>query len=170
VPPPVTPATPAPAHHAKSAPKPEPTPQELVEYIRGKLLTLSASDSINDYLDVTFDPKTTALTITQPSGHCDQFMNALDSGSLAWDIFDPGDQHNSREELLRLTVTSQSGKIARTCYDKENHEDKTITTNRARFLFSMRKVEQFPGFQDKITKAVKKLIVDSGGAEGKELF
>jgi hypothetical protein len=160
-----------PARHAKkSPPKPEPTLEELVEYLRGKLLALSPSDDINDNLDVVFDPAASSLTVTQPNSRCDHFINALDANSLSWDIFDPGDTHNEREELLRLTVASMSGKTARICYDKDNRLDKSVTGNRVRFLFSMRKVEQFPGFQDDMTKAVKKLIALSGGVPEKALF
>jgi hypothetical protein len=168
---PVPKAATKPAHRGKRlAPKPEPTQQELVEYLRGKLLALSPSDAINDNIEVAFNPSTTALTVTQPSGRCDQFLSALDGNSLAWDIFDPGDAHNSREELLRLTVTSTSGKAARACYDKENRLDRTVAANRVRFLFSLRKVEQFPGFQDNMSAAVKKLIELSGGVAEKAIF
>jgi len=157
-------------HVKRQVPKPEPTQQELVEYIRGKLIALSPSDGINDTLDAEFDPASATLTITQPSGRCDQFFNALNASSLAWDLFDPGDSHNSRDELLRLTVASASGKAARTCYDKQNQVDPTITPNRARFLFSLPKVDQYPGFQDKVAKAFKKLIELSGGVPERELF
>ena len=40
-----------PHHGKKPDPKPEPTQQELFEYIRGKLLSLSPGDGINDNLE-----------------------------------------------------------------------------------------------------------------------
>jgi|GEM_PF-1179833 len=160
-----------PKHHGKKPePKPEPTLDELVQYLRGRMIAVSPSDGSHDNLEVIYNPATTALVITQPDGRCEQFLNALDPNSLAWDIVDLSDSHNSREQLLRLTVTSLSGKTARACYDKTNHFDSKVTGNRARFLFSLTKVEQFPGFQDNITKTVKKLIVASGGAPDKPLF
>jgi hypothetical protein len=159
------------ARHAKKPdPKPEPTQQDLVEYLHGKLLSLSPSDGFNDNLEVTFDPATTALTVTGPDGRCDNYLNALDANSIVWDIFYPGDTHTPREALLRLTVNSMSGKAARTCYDKGNRLDKDVYPNRARFLFSTSKVEESPGFQANMTKAFQKLIALSGGVPEKNLF
>ena len=172
---PLQPAQPTP--HAKTAsrakkpdPKPEPTQQELVEYLHGKFLALSPSDGINDNIEVAFDPSTTTLTVTRPNGRCENFLNALDTNSMIWDIFDPSDSYNSREELLRLTVASVSGKKARICYDKANQVDNDAASTRARFLVSTSKVEMYPGFQKNMTKAFKELIVLSGGAEEKEIF
>ncbi|MGA3371653.1 MAG: hypothetical protein ABSC48_07820 [Terracidiphilus sp.] len=167
-----------PASRAKAAqpaaqaaqPQPEPTQPELVEYLHGKLLALSPSDGFNDNLDVTFDPSTTAFKVRQPGGRCENFLNALDANSIVWDLFDPGDSHNPREQLLRLTVSSMSGKAARTCYDEGNHLDKDVNPNRARFLFSTSKASEFPDFQDEMTKAFKKLIALSGGVPEKNLF
>jgi hypothetical protein len=158
------------SHARKADPKPEPTQQELIEYLRGKLLSLSPSDGINDNAEVTFDPATTALTITRPDGRCVNFLNALDANNIAWEIFDSSDKHSSREELLRLTVTSVSGKTARTCYDKQNHADNSASSNRVRFLFSASQARQSPNFQKDMTKAIKKLIVLCGGVPEKNLF
>jgi len=151
-------------------PKPEPTQQELIEYLRGKLLSLSPTDGINDNSEVAFDPATTALTITRPDGRCVNFLNALDANNIAWEIFDPSDTHSSREELLRLTITSMSGKTARTCYDKQNHPDTSASSNRVRFLFSASQAKQSPDFQKNMAKAVKELIVLCGGVPEKNLF
>jgi hypothetical protein len=169
------PPTPAPAtkpvHSAKkAAPKPEPTQAELFEFVRGKLLTMSADDGINDNLEVALDPTGKVMTTTQPSGRCDQFLSSLDTNNLAWDIFDPSDSHNTRGELLRLTITSLSGKPARTCYDRKGIVDEGVTTNRVRLLFLLAKAQQIPGFQDRMTKAVKELILDAGAAPEKKLF
>jgi hypothetical protein len=159
------------ARHAKKPdPKPEPTQQELVDYIRGKFLALTPSDGYNDNLEVAFDPSTYALTVTQPDGRCENYLNALDSNSMIWEVFDPGDTHNLREKLYRLTITSMSGKKARTCYDRENHPDSSANPNRVRFLFSTSKAEQLPDFQDNLAKAFKKLIALSGGIPEKKLF
>jgi hypothetical protein len=160
-----------PVHHVKRpAPKPEPTQQELIEYLRGKLLSLSPSDGINDNSEVAFDPATSALTITRPDGRCVNFLNTLDANNIAWEIFDPSDTHDSRETLLRLTITSLSGKTARTCYDKQNRLDKSAPSNRVRLLFSASQARQSPDFQKDMVKAVKKLIVLSGGIPEKKLF
>src|ERR1019366_1123639 len=64
-------------HKSKPAPKPEPTAPELFEFIRGSLLTLSPDDGINDNIEVTFNWTSNVMTITQPTGHCDLFLNAL---------------------------------------------------------------------------------------------
>ena len=158
--------TPA-AHHTK---KPEPSRQELVDYVRGKLLALSPSDGINDNLEVAFDPATSILSITQPDGRCDIFLNAIDTNSTIWDVFDPSDTYHTREDILRLTLTSLSGKKARTCYDKNNQVDTSIASNRARLLFSVPKADAIPGFSEKMGKAIKKLIVLAGGAPEKDIF
>jgi hypothetical protein len=157
-------------HARKPVAKPELTQQELIEYVRGKFLALTPSDGYNDNLDVAFDPTTTALTITQPDGRCQNYLNALDANSMIWEIFDPGDTHDLREKLLRLTITSMSGKKARTCYDKANHPDISANPNRVRFLFSTSKSDQLPDFQGNMSKAFKKLIALSGGIPEKNLF
>jgi hypothetical protein len=51
-----------------------------------------------------------------------------------------------------------------------NNVDSSVPTNRARLLFSFTKADKVPGFQDKMTKALKKLIVLSGGAPENKLF
>jgi hypothetical protein len=107
-------------HKKKPDPKPEPTAPELSAFVRGELLSLSPDDRINDNLEVTLDSTSTVLTVTQPDGHCDLFLNALDANTVVWDIFDATDSFQSREKLLRLTVVSVSGKTARTCYDRQS--------------------------------------------------
>jgi hypothetical protein len=161
-----TPAT----HKKKVDPKPEPTAQELYAYIRGALLAYSPDDRINDTLEVALDPTATVLTIKQPDGHCDIFLNALDANTLVWDVYDASDSMASRQPLARLTVISAPGKSARTCYDVDNQVDTTISGNRARLLFSWSKIPDGSGFQAKMTKAVKKLIASSGGAAEKDIF
>lgn len=158
--------------HKKAAPppKPEPTESDLVEYIRGALLSLSASDGINDNLDVRYDETGKVLTITTPAGHCDMFIGALDANYAVWDVFDPSDSDRQREKLDRLTMVSVLGKTARTCYDKLDHIDTTLVANRARLLFSQPKADDVPDFQSNMAKAIKKLIVLDGGAPEKDLF
>lgn len=158
--------------HKKAAapPKPEPTESDLVEYIRGALLSLSPSDGINDNVDVRYDETTKVLTMTTPSGHCDVFISALDPNNAVWDVFDPSDSDRQREKLVRLTMISALGKTARTCYDKQDHIDTTLVANRARFLFSEPKTDDVPDFQGKMAKAIKKLIVLDGGAPEKDIF
>jgi len=159
------------AHHAnKREPKPEPTQQELYEYIRGKLLSLSPNDGFNDNLEVAFDPTTSVLSITQPDGRCDIFVNALDTNSAIWEVMDPSDSYHPRGEILRLTMTSTSGKKARTCYDTENQVDKSISGNRVRLVFAQDKANAVPDFTYNMTKAIKKLVVASGGAAEKTIF
>lgn len=162
--------TPKPAQKTKTAPKPEPTQQELYDYVRGKLLALSPSDGINDNLEVAFDADTSVLSITQPDGRCDIFLSAIDTNSPIWEVFDPSDAYHTREDILRLTLTSLSGKKARTCYDKSGQIDTNLASNRARLLFSVPKADAIPGFSEKMGKAVKKLIVLAGGAPEKDIF
>jgi hypothetical protein len=157
-------------HSTKAHPKPAPTEQELFEFVRGQLLAYSPDDGINNNIEVTLDPNTQVMTLIAPDGHCDVFLNALDANTLVWDIFDASDSTATRQKLLRLTVISESGKPARTCYDKRNQVDKTILTNRTRFLFSLYLTDQMPDFQDKMTKAVKDLITAGGGLPERKLY
>jgi hypothetical protein len=160
-----------PAHRAsKPDPKAEPTQQELFEYIRGRLLSLSPTDGFNDNLEVAFDPATSTLSVTQPDGRCDIFLNALDTNSAIWEVIDPSDTYHAREEILRLTMTSSSEKRARTCYDNQNQIDKSIAANRVRLLFSQNKASAVPDFAFNMTKAIKKLVVASGGAPEKKIY
>jgi len=155
---------------ASPPPKPEPTESDLVEYIRGALLSLSPNDGINDNLDVRYDETNKILTITTPAGHCDMFIGSLDANYAVWDVFDPSDSDRQREKLDRLTMVSVLGKTARTCYDKLDHIDTTLAANRARLLFSQPKADDVPDFQSNMAKAIKKLIVLDGGAPEKDLF
>ena len=156
--------------HKKAAPKPELTAQDLYNYIRGALLSYSPEDRINDTLEVALDPTGTVLTVTQPDGHCDIFLNALDANTLTWDVYDATDSMATRQPLARLTLISVPGKSARTCYDVDNQVDSTISGNRARLLFSWGKIPDGSGFQTKMTKAMKKLIALSGGSAEKDIF
>lgn len=155
---------------APPPPKPEPTEPELVEYIRGQLLSLSPSDGINDNLDVRYDETNKVLTLTTPAGHCDIFLSGLNPNNAVWDVFDPSDSDRQREKLVRLTMVSVSGKTARICYDKLDHVDTTLIGNRARLLFSEPKADDVPDFHEKMAKAMKKLIVLVGGAPEKDIF
>jgi hypothetical protein len=162
--------TATPVARKKVAAKPEPTAQDLYAYIRGALLAFSPDDRINDTLEVALDPTATVLTIKQPDGHCDIFLNALDANTLVWDVYDASDSMASRQPLARLTVISVPGKSARTCYDVDNQVDSTIVGNRARLLFSWGKIPDGSGFQARMTKAMKKLIALSGGSAEKDIF
>jgi hypothetical protein len=153
--------------HKKADPKNEPTMPELVEYVRSALLTFSPADGVNDNLDVSFDDISKVLKITTPNGHCDLFLDSLNTNNTSWDEFDSSDSTGSRPELLRFTLVSLSGRPARTCYDKQNQADTTLTPNRARLLFSTR-ADEMPAFRDKLAKAFKKLIVLSGGEPEKK--
>src|ERR1035437_2962822 len=110
------------SHPKRSEPKPEPTAPELFEFIRGSLLTLSPDDGINDNIEVTFNWTSNVMTITQPTGHCDLFLNALNTTNVVWDVFDPSDAHPTRDKLVRVTLVSVSGTGASTCYDKRSEE------------------------------------------------
>ena len=156
--------------HKKSAPVKEPTAAELFAYLRGALLQYSADDGVNDNLEVTIDPTATVLTIKQPDGHCDIFLNALDAITISWDVYDATDSMQTRAPLARLNVVSVAGKKARTCYDPENNIDPAPLPTRARILFSWEKIPEGSGFQSKFTKAFKKLITQSGGAAEASLF
>lgn len=157
-------------HKTKPDPKPDPTPQELLEYVRGSLLAYSPEDRINDNLEVTVDPTGTVITVKQPDGHCDEFLSSLNANTLVWDIFDASDPQTTRQQVLRLTIVSVSGKSARTCYDKWGRVDGTVASNRARFLFGLGKIGDPAAFQTKMTKAFKMLIASSGGLPEKDIF
>jgi hypothetical protein len=158
------------AYKKKAAPKPEPTPTELFEYIRGALLAYSADDRVNDNLEVSIDPTNTVITIKQPDGQCNIFLNALDANTISWDVYDASDSAQTRAPLARMTVVSTAGKRARTCYDIDNNPDPSIPSTYARFLFSWDKIPESSGLQTKMTKAMKKLIKQSGGYAEKTLF
>lgn len=157
-------------HRSRPEPKQDASASELFEYVRSALLLLSPDDGINDNLEVTFDWNKNMMAVAQPGGHCDLFLNALNTNDVAWDLFDPSDAHQTRDKLLRLTLVSVSNTKARICYDKANEVDDTAPSNRVRLLFSYTKAEQWPGFQAKMAKALKRLIVLTGGEEPKELF
>jgi len=155
-------------HQGKKAAKPEPSELDLFNYVRGKLLALSPGDGINDNLEVAFDQDTYVLTITQPDGRCDIFLGAIDANTAIWEAFDPSDTYHTREDVLRLTMTSLSGRKARTCYDNHNQLDTSIATNHVRLLFSMPKANAVPKFTDKMTTAMKKLVALAGGNADKD--
>ncbi len=150
------------SEHKKADPKYQPTVPELVEYVRSALLTFSPADGTNDNLDVSFDEISKVLRISTPLGHCDLFLDSLNTNNAVWDEFDASDSTGSRPELLRFTLVSLSGKPARACYDKQNRADTTMVPNRARLLFSTR-ADEMPGFRQKVGKAFSKLVVMSGG-------
>ena len=156
--------------HKKSAPVKEPTSAELFAYLRGALLQYSADDGVNDNIEVSIDPTATVLTIKQPDGHCDIFLNALDANTISWDVYDASDSMQTRAPLARLNVVSVAGKKARTCYDPDNNIDPAPSVTRARILFGWEKIPDGSGFQSKFTKALKKLITQSGGAAEGSLF
>jgi hypothetical protein len=161
-----TPAT----HHAKKPPKPEPTQQELFDYVRSQLLTMSADDGINDNLEVSYDLATSTLSVTRPDGRCNIFLGNLDSNSALWEIFDPSDTYHSREAVLRVTLSSLNGKSARTCYDKHDQVDPSLPPNRTRILFSLARTKASSSFTEDMDKALKKLIAMAGGAPAKDIF
>lgn len=158
------------SHPKKAEPKPPPTQAELFEFVRSKLLSLSPSDGVNDNLEVAYNPDISILTITQPDGRCDIFLNAIDNNSAVWEIIDPSDANRPRAEVLRLTVNSISGKRARACYDNQNELDSSVATNRARLFFSLSKAKATPDFTYKMDKAIKELVVASGGAPEKQVL
>jgi hypothetical protein len=134
------------------------------------MLAYSPADQVNDNLEIAIDPTATVLTIKQPDGHCDIFLNALDANTIVWDVYDASDSMQTRPPLARLTVSAIAGKRARTCYDTENNTDPSTPSTRARILFSWTLIPDGSGFQTKFTKALKKLIKQSGGMTEKDIF
>jgi hypothetical protein len=166
---PQKPAKMASASH-KKAPKPAPTQQELFEYVRSGLLSLSPNDGVNDNLEVAYNPDISTLTITQPDGRCDIYLNAIDNNSAVWEVIDPTESNRPRADILRLTINSISGKPARTCYDSQNQIDTSVARNRARLFFSLSKSRATYDFTNKMDKAIKELVVASGGAPEKQVL
>jgi len=154
----------------KGPPPHEPTSAELFDYIHGAMLAYSPADRVNDNLEISIDPTATVLTIKQPDGHCDIFLNALDANTIVWDVYDASDSMQTRSPLARLTVNAIAGKRARTCYDTDNNADPSTPSTRARILFSWGLIPDGSGFQTKFTKALKKLIKISGGMTEKDIF
>ena len=87
-----------------------------------------------------------------------------------WDVYDASDSMQTRAPLARLTVDAVVGKKARTCYDTDNNIDPSISSSRSRILFSWDRIPEGSGFQTKFTKALKKLIKQSGGMAEKNIF
>lgn len=146
------------------------TSAELFAYIHGALMEYSADDGVNDNLEVTIDPTATIITIKQPDGHCDIFLDSLDPNTITWDVYDASDSMQTRAPLARMTVIALAGKKARACYDPENNVDPSTPVTRARILFSWDKIPEGSGLQTKFTKAIKRLIVMSeGGVEKSSL-
>lgn len=156
--------------HKKTAPAHEPTAAELFAYIHGSMLAYSPEDRVNDNLEISIDPTATILTVKQPDGHCDIFLSALDANTIVWDVYDASDSMQTRPAMARLTVNAIVGKKARTCYDTEDNIDATISSTRARLLFSWNMIPDGSGFQAKFTKALKKLIKQSGGMTEKDIY
>lgn len=134
------------------------------------MLEYSPDDHVNDNLEVSIDPTATVLTIKQPDGHCDIFLSGLDANTITWDVYDASDSMQTRAPLARMTIVAVAGKSARTCYDVDNNVDPSTPVTRARLLFSWDKIPEGSGFQSKMTKAFKKLIVLSGGRAEKDIF
>jgi len=158
------------SHKKKAEPKPPPTQEELFQFVRAKLLSLSPSDGVNDNLEVAYNPDISTLTITQPDGRCDIYLNAIDNNSAVWEIVDPSETNRPRAEVLRLTINSITGKKARACYDSQNQIDTSLASNRARLFFSLSKAKATPDFTYKMDKAIKELVVASGGAPEKQVL
>jgi hypothetical protein len=136
----------------------EATDRDLSDYVRKELLALSPRDGINDNLKVAFAPATSVLSIAQPDGRCDIFLNQLDAASASWEIYDPSDADNFRGQLLRLTLNAQRGRTARICYDNHHRVDSRISTGHARLLFSLEKANAVPTFAEDMDKAIRKLV------------
>jgi hypothetical protein len=98
------------------------------------------------------------LSITLPNGRCDIYLKALDTDSAAWELFDPSEPGQTREQLLRLTFDAASGKKARTCYDNHHSVDTSFSADHVRFLFSQTKANAVPNFSDEMENAIKKLV------------
>jgi hypothetical protein len=158
------------SHPKKAEPKAPPSREELFEFVRSRLLSLSPSDGLNDNLEVAYNPDISTLTITQPDGRCDIYLNSIDNNSAVWEIIDPSETNRPRAEVLRLTVNSISGKKARACYDNQNQIDTSLASNRARLFFSLSKAKATPDFTYKMDKAIKELVVASGGAPEKQVL
>ena len=150
--------------------KAAPTQEELFEFVRSGLLSLSPSDGVNDNLEVAYNPDINTLTITQPDGRCDIYLNSIDNNSAVWEVIDPSEANLPRAQVLRLTVNSVSGKPARTCYDTNNEVDSSLAKNRARLFFSLAKARATPDFTNRMDRAIKELVVASGGSPVKQVL
>ncbi len=146
------------AEPAGKGTRPELTQRELVGYVREQLVALSPSDGINDNVKVSFAQATSVLSIFLPNGRCDIYLKALDTDSAAWELFDPSEPGQTREQLLRLTFNAENGKKARTCYDSHHSVDTSFSQDHVRFLFSQTKANAVPNFSEAMENAIKKLV------------
>jgi len=114
---------------------------------------LSPDDGINDNVEVTFNPATSVLTVTQPSGHCDEFLNALDAQNAVWDQFDPSDAQQTRRKSWsdsRWFRWPANQPVSATT--RQTRLTPAFRGNRVRLLFSFSKAEQWPLFQEKFSR------------------
>lgn len=136
-----------------------PGKKETAEYIRGKVLSLTTKDGHNGYADASFiESDCIFSTLHEDKDTIDINLSNLDANAISWDIFDPSpDEAPGRKaKLLRLTISSADGKIARKCSSGCNEKV-------ARFLFKLDSIENVEEFKKKMSKAVKHLITLCGG-------
>jgi hypothetical protein len=150
----------------------EPTLDETVEWIRGKLI--ACGENIQD---VQFDKSNYTLTVYYANYHyysdgpaiesttaIVENISSLNASGFAWD---------ANKTTLSLTIAAANGKTGSTKYDKGSiAKDYKKDTDRgyAKFNFSSDKFGNEENLQERFTKAMKTLIKLCGGYVSTEKF
>ena len=134
----------------KPEPKPEPTAQELFEYVRSALILLSPDDGINDNLEVTFNPATQLDDRNAARRPLRSISRMRSTQTMsAWDVFDPSDASRvPRTALAPYTGLRQRQEGAEPATTRQNKSMQALPANRVRLLFSLSQggpVAQLPG-------------------------
>lgn len=151
----------------------QPTKQQTFDYLRGKLLSLSTQDGSNGITETSFnDNNCTSTIFYEDKTYSIIFWGNLDANAIGWDIFDPnkGGGGNKFDRLIRIAIVAKTGYAARQLFSSNGQIDNTISNIHIRLLFSLSKAADIPSFQNKIEKAVKRLITLCGGEPERNLF
>ena len=135
----------------------QPTKQETFEYFRGKLLSLKYYYAHKgDIKDISYNEKDCIFEIFYDNVFKDEdeiFFGNLDANNITWEI-------SNDKAYLIMTIVSKGGFFA--CY----HFSNDYLQNKpsfATFYFNTYKAADIPDFQERMSKAVKRLIELCGG-------
>ena len=138
------------------APPPEPTKEETLNYIHGKLLSLAPDSPA--LTDVKVNQETCGISLIYNGNDPHPTMDVayiwnLDAGSLSWTV-------DQSKTLLLLRIAARSNLTGSGHeFREETRPHDTITEiGYAQFRFSLAAAAEVPDFQSKMDKAFKRLI------------
>ena len=146
--------------------------QQAFNFLRGKLISLSTQDGHNGVSEITLNESNCTSTVFwEDKTYNSIFWANLDANTISWDIYNPNkNETNTFDKLIRITVASKPDYPARQLFEANGQIDNSKPTNRLRLLFSLPRAADVPDFQNKIEKAVKRLITLCGGEPENHLF